>query len=141
MQTIGERIPAAYEELARYLASRGIEPTGPSVIRYREVDPDGDFVIEVGWEIEEGQRIDAPYFADIMPEGTYAVLTHRGPYTGIGATTRVLMEWGDDAGVRFAWDDASEAWDCWFEHYLTEPTFGPEGPEGSMDICLLTDAD
>jgi predicted transcriptional regulator YdeE len=83
-------------------------------------------------------EIDPPFVVDTLPEGTYVVGWHNGPYSRIAETTREIIAWGDDQ--RVAWDTepdaAGDRWASWFELYLTEPSFGPEGPMGSVEICV-----
>lgn len=136
MGGLAEAIPRAHEDIERYLGSRGIEPAGPSIIRYRTISFDGPFTIEVGWVIEEGQWIEAPYIADLLDEGTYVVARHDGPYSGVGHSTEDAMTWADAHDVRF--NVLDDEWACWYEYYPTEPSMGAEGLQGRVDVCLLT---
>lgn len=150
MDSIGERVGETLDELERYMASRGIEPAGPSLIRYRAVSVDAPFVIEVGWVTEEGIWIDAPYAADVLPQGRYVTATHVGPYSGLSASTGETLDWADAEGVRFdvasarssgdgpVTGDAYEAWGCWYELYVTDSVASPAGPAGTVEIRLLT---
>ena len=140
MDTLAEAIPVAHEEIERYLGSRGIEPAGPSIIRYRSISFDAPFTIECGWVIEEGQWIESPYIADLLDEGTYVVARHDGPYSGVGHTTEEAMTWGEANDARFnvLVGEAGDEWACWYEYYPTEPAMGPEGLQGRVDVCLLT---
>lgn len=140
MASIGERVPEAIDDLERYMASRGIEAVGPSLIRYRSVSDEHPFTIEVGWVTREDVWIDAPFVADALPQGDYAVSVHHGPYADLSAATARLLEWGAGAGLDFAAGrvgTGADAWECWYEFYVSDPVVGPHGPEGAVEICLL----
>lgn len=140
METIAERIGTAYEDLNRYMASRGIEPTGPSLIRYRRANFTEPFIIEAGWVVDESVWIEAPFVADVLPPGLYVVGDHFGPYSALAETTRATMQWGDEKAVTYAFEKRSDGdrWDCWYELYVTDPEYGPDGPSGHVQVCLLT---
>jgi effector-binding domain-containing protein len=132
------RIREAYRDLDTYLGERQIEDRGPSIIRYRRSSEKGPLDVEVGWIIDNLDRIDAPFVIDMLPAGVYVVGWHNGPYRRIGETTRELIAWGDERHV--TWDvephPEGDRWASWFELYLTEPSFGPEGPMGSVEVCV-----
>jgi effector-binding domain-containing protein len=141
---VPRQIREAYQALDGYLGERGIEDRGPSIIRYRRSSLDGPLEVEIGWIIEDLARIEPPFVVDTLPEGDYVVGWHNGPYAQVGETTRELIAWGDDRSV--TWDlepdDRGGRWNSWFELYLSEPSLGPQGPTGSIEICVrVRDAD
>lgn len=140
MADIGERIGGAYDQLDRYLASRGINPSGPSLVRYRVLDMDGSFTIEVGWIIAEGTWIDAPFVADALPAGRYAVGAFDGPYASLEEVTGETMMWADLQNLTFDITPAADGddWAGRVELYLDDPREGPAGLEGPVEVCLLT---
>jgi hypothetical protein len=140
MESIGERVAEAFDELERYMASRGIEPAGPSLIRYRTVSVDTPFVVEAGWVTAEGIWIDAPYVAELLPAGVYATATHVGPYGELGTSTGDLLHWADAAAVTFAAgvEPDDHEWGCWYEFYVTDPVEGADGPSGTVEIRMLS---
>jgi hypothetical protein len=132
------QIREAFQALDTYLGERDLEDRGPSIIRYRQVAEGGPLAVEIGWLMEDLAEIDPPFVVSTLPAGDYVVGWHNGPYARIAETTRGVIAWGDGEGV--AWDIESNAagdrWGSWFELYLTEPAFGPEGPTGSVEVCL-----
>ncbi len=139
MVSMGAAIADAFAQLETYLGSRGINPTGPPLVRYRAISFDSPFTIEVGWETAEGVVVEAPYVADVLPAGTYVVAHFNGPYSAAGEATQAAIEWAAREGIAldvFHLADSSD-WSCWYESYPREPTWGPSGPQGPVDICLL----
>lgn len=135
MDSLASEVPAAVEELERYMASRGIQPSGTSLIRYRTVSSAEPFVIDVGWVTEEDIWIDAPFVADVCPAGTYVELAHQGPFAELTAATARALHWGASHDVQFD-TQPDDAWACWYELYESDPIDGPTGPEGVVRICL-----
>ncbi|MDN4476428.1 GyrI-like domain-containing protein [Demequina sp. SYSU T00192] len=128
-----------FDRVAALLASRGIAPRG-AVIRYVSARPDGTFSIEVGHLVDAADLEGSPIEPDILPEGEYSVARHEGPYSGIGEVTRALMDSWGPAGVApaSAHTTTGDDYASWYELYLDMPREGPEGPEGAVEICVLT---
>jgi AraC family transcriptional regulator len=139
---LAHHIPEGYRRLDGYLGEIGLEERGPSIIRYTRGSEAGPWDIEVGWVMEVANDVPKPFVAGELPAGRYVVGWHDGPYTRIAATTVATMAWGEANGVKFdvVADRAGDRWACWYELYLTEPMFGPEGPTGAVEVCLLTRA-
>lgn len=150
MHDIGARIGDAHEQLDRYLASRGINPAGPSLVRYRVLDQNRPFLVDVGWVIPENTWIDLPYVADVLPGGRYAVGSFSGPYARLPEVTAETMMWADLEGLEFevtpnAGEGASarrgepsQEWASRVEVYVDEPVVGAAGLEGPVEVCILT---
>lgn len=139
MQHMGERIGAAYNQLDVYLASRGINPIGPSLVRYRRMDTRGHFTVEVGWVIAEGTWIDLPYVADTLPPGRYAVGSHDGPYANLADVTSETMMWADLQNLDFDVTPGDDGeWASRVELYLDDPRAGEDGLEGPVEVAILT---
>ena len=138
MDTIGADVPGAYDELETYMSSRGIQPAGPALLRYRTISETAPFVIDVGWVTEEAVWIDSPYVADVLPEGDYVVLTYEGPYADLSAATGRALDWATAQNLKFdaQTQSAGDDWASWYELYETDPVDGPRGPEGTVTICL-----
>ncbi len=135
MESIAHDVPCALEELERYMASRGIQPAGSSLIRYRSVTNGEPFVIEVGWVTHEDIWIDAPFVADVLPEGTYVTWHHDGPFADLTRATSEALVWGERHGAVYDIHEG-QAWASWYELYESDPRDGSRGPEGAVAICL-----
>jgi len=135
---VSRQIQEAYQALDGYLGERDLEDRGPSIIRYRRFAEDGPLFVEIGWIMADLVEIDPPFVVGSLPAGTYVVGWHNGPYSRIAETTRDLIAWGEDQGVEWnvQADAAGDWWESWFELYLTEPSYGPEGPTGSVEVCM-----
>lgn len=132
------QIREAYRDLDKHLGELGLEERGPSIIRYRRSSEDGPLDVEIGWIMPEPVAVAPPFVAGYLPEGTYVVAWYNGAYSRIAEATRELILWGEEEGV--TWDvephPEGDRWGTWFELYLTEPSFGPEGPVGSVEVCV-----
>ncbi len=79
--------PAAFEQLAGFLASKGLTPAGPAFARYLSdptSTPEADLVWEVGFPVAAPAKIDPPYEAREMPATLTAVHEHDGPMEELG---------------------------------------------------------
>ena len=79
---ITDGVPAfvdkAFPELYRRLGERGVDPSGPPFIRFRELDPDGEpLEIEVAAPVEGNAEGDERISAGTLPAGRYLTLLHR----------------------------------------------------------------
>lgn len=95
----------------------GVVCVGAPVVLYHRFDEelvDMDVAVPVGRAFQdvEGVRSTA------LPEGEAAIITHVGPYEGIGAAWEALGAWVREHG------HAYEA-PCW-EEYLTDPAAEPD---------------
>jgi effector-binding domain-containing protein len=142
VEHLSRRIPEGYRELDLYLGERGLEDRGPSIIRYRRGSEAGLMDIEVGWVMDGVGAVPAPLVVDVLPAGDYVVGWHNGPYSGLVRTMREVYAWGEANGLAFDMepDVDGDRWASWYELYLAEPMFGPEGPTGAVEVCLLTRA-
>ncbi|MEX0914148.1 MAG: GyrI-like domain-containing protein [Demequina sp.] len=138
MSTLTSAMGPAIDELERYMDSRGIQPSGPSLLRYRTVSERAPFIVEVGWVMEETPWIDVPFVADTLPAGRYAVAVHEGPYSQLSATTGELLDWGRAEHMIFDVIHTSEGseWASWYELYTGVPAYGPDGPAGTVEVCV-----
>ncbi|WP_062318603.1 GyrI-like domain-containing protein [Demequina maris] len=128
-----------FERVAALLDSRGIAPRG-AVIRYIAARPDGTFSIEVGHLVDPADLEGSPIAPDELPAGEYSVAHHDGPYNRIGAVTRELMDSWAPAGIApaSAHTTTGEDYACWYELYLDLPREGEHGPEGPVEVAVLT---
>ncbi len=135
---VQRQVREAYQALDTYLGERELEDRGPSIIRYRRSSEKGPLLVEIGWIMDGLVEIDPPFVVGTLPEGTYVVGWHNGPYSRIAEATREIITWGNDQ--RVAWDLESDPggdrWVSWYELYLTEPSYGPDGPTGSVEVCV-----
>jgi effector-binding domain-containing protein len=139
-RTMGESVGEAFERVGQYLNSRGIRPSGPGLIRYRQLNMEGPLVIEVGWVVPEDTWIDAPFVAEVLPGGRYAVASYSGPFADLVEVTTETLIWADLEGLTFDVTPAQggEYWASRVEFYLEDPRVGPAGLEGQVEVCILT---
>ena len=143
MDTIPEAVGAGFAQLDSYAEQRGIDLTGASLIRYREVSYEDPFAVEVALvlaDTPQQPRVREPFVLDTLPGGHFAIAWQRGPYAWIGGLTRELMDWGRARGLDYtvvASADGTDVWDCWYELYPEPPVEGSHGLEGAVEVCLL----
>jgi effector-binding domain-containing protein len=131
----GDVIDASLPAVLEHLASVGVEPAGPPLVIYREIDMGGDLQIEVGWPVAAEIPPDDRVGSGTLPRGRYVVGTHTGPYEGLLAANRVLQEWAKGQGYRWAMHGGR--WDARYESYLTDPLVEPDQARWQTEIAYL----
>ncbi|GIG53920.1 hypothetical protein [Demequina activiva] len=143
MDAIPDAVGAGFAQLDAYVEQRGIDVTGASLIRYREVSFEDPFVVEVALVLAATPavpQVREPFLLDTLPGGHFAIAEQRGPYAWIGGLTRELMDWGQARGLDYALergDAGSDAWQCWYELYPEPAVDGAQGLEGPVEVGLL----
>lgn len=143
MDAIPEAVGAGFAQLDAYAEQRGMDLTGVSFIRYRDVSFDDPFAVEVALELADTPQqpvVREPFVLDTLPGGHFAIAQQRGPYAWIGGLTRELMDWGRVRGLDYAVTpgvDGPDSWECWYELYPEPPVEGAQGLEGPVEVCLL----
>ncbi len=135
LSSIGRDLPPLMSVLARWLAERGLAPSGPPFWKYdvlaattSESGASCDMVVEVGWPVEAPVPAEGDVVGGTLPGGSYATLRHQGHPAELYGATGYLLAWADREGV--AWDKrdvgASEHWGARLEVYLSDPTTEPD---------------
>lgn len=125
---------SGFPELFRWLGEHGVEPSGPLLIRYLELDEDGDpLEIELGVPVGAGVPGDERVRAGVLPPGRYATLLHVGPYSSktapdLKAAHAALRDWADKQGVALA--------GC-VEHYRIGPVEEPDHSKWETELAYL----
>jgi effector-binding domain-containing protein len=135
---ITDGVPAfvdkAFPELYRWLGERGVEPSGPPLIRFRELDHDGEpLEIEAAVPVEAEAKGDERIHLGSLPAGRYLTLIHRGPYRSDSmpdlATSRAqLIAFAAEQGIVYSRATGhGTTLPCALERYLV-------GPPGESDF-------
>lgn len=124
-------IGPSFDELARRLTSGGVAATGPAYAIYYDmpgITPDDQLRAHAGVEIRPGGALPEGLDRVAVGGGRVAVLTHRGPYSGIAGAWDAAYRWlGSSA------EDASDAPP--YERYLNDmETTAPE--DLLTEICI-----
>ena len=77
------------DEVWACLRAGGIERGCPNVMLYRDDVPN----VEVGVVSDVPGRLTGRVVASSLPAGQVATTVHRGPYAGLGAAHRAVVEW------------------------------------------------
>ena len=124
-------IPGALEAVAAELHAQEALPSGPALVRYRQIAMEGEMTLEVGFPTEESLVAESPLYAGSLPSGDYAETVIEGPYGKLQEGTAAFLAWGEQAGL--AWDlergTPGVSWIARTEHYEV-------GPETSSEPAL-----
>lgn len=131
----GDVIESSLPAVLSYLASVGVEPTGPPLVIYRVIDMDGDLQIEVGWPVPSEVPSGDGVTSGTLPAGRYVVGTYVGPYDGLLDANTELQGWAEQQGLEWALD--GDRWLGRFESYLSDPQTEPDPSAWRTDILYL----
>jgi len=139
MDGLSGAIDSGYSELFGWLASQGIPPAGPPLIRYLVIDMAGELRIELAVPVAAPITASGRIQPGTLPAGRYAVLRHTGPYDGLIASNAALLRWAQEHGIELdTWDTAEgSAWRSRTEHYLTDPSQEPDPAKLETDVAIL----
>jgi effector-binding domain-containing protein len=137
MQTIAaiaDRLP----ELIGLLEEQGTELAGAPFLKYVELGPGDELVIEAGVPVHDVEEDEGAVRYGVLPAGRFAMVSFRGHPEGLMDATRDLLEWGDDEGLRWdmAYTDESELWGCRLEVYNTDPREEPDPDNWETDLIF-----
>ncbi len=138
MDEIGQVIPPLNGEVFRWLAAKGIAPSGPPFWKYNLIDMDRCLEIEAGVGVQGAVRGDDRVAVGMLPSGRYAMLHHGGhPSTLMGATAS-LLEWAASKGLKWDVSEApdGERWAARLELYLTDPQEEPDMNKWETELAF-----
>jgi len=139
MDGLSSAIDSGYAELFGWLASQGITPAGPPLVRYLVIDMAGQLQIELAVPVAAPITASGRIQPGTLPEGRYAVLRHTGPYDGLAASNAALLRWAQENEIGLdTWATAQgSAWRCRAEHYLSDPSQEPDPAKLETDVAIL----
>lgn len=120
-----EHLGPAWGRLAQWLAMQGQTNFGPAIIRYNTTEMDSLLDLEVGFITQQALTPSEGITCGTLPAGTYATLTHIGPYDddGVYLANVKIVEWAK--ANQIVWDttpvDGVEVWASRVEWYLSDP--------------------
>lgn len=126
-------ISRAYDKLGAILGARGLWPQAGAMVAVYYDDPDAtppaDLRSHAGVAFGPDVVLEAPLEVVILPAGPHAVMTYRGPYSGLGAAYEVLFgQWLPGSGHEPADSPV-------FEIYLNTPM--DTAPEDLLtELCV-----
>ena len=131
---IADRLP----ELFGWLDARAIAPTGPPFFKYDVIDMERQLEVDAGVPIATVIEGEGDVFADILPAGRYATLTHVGHPDELIDVTRDLLAWADAHDL--AWDvaetSAGQRWGCRLEVLKTNPAEEPDMAKWETELVF-----
>jgi len=136
MAQIPEACPPLIGQVAEWLGSRGLSPSGPPFFRYAAFEGEHE-VIDVGFPMARAPEVgDGRVTIGVFPAGRYLSLRYWGHYSGIGGATKALLAHGDAEGV--AWDASADGsqWGARIEWYPTDPMAEPDPAKWLTEIAI-----
>lgn len=134
-------LPPLWDEVFGWLASKGIQPAGAPLWRYRVVDMETALEIDVAVPVEAPVQGEGRIISDVLPGGRYVTTVYTGPYEGDGMmnATADLLAWAAAQGL--TWDmkpvsATGEGWAARVEHYLTDPVEEPDPTQYETELAF-----
>lgn len=90
---IPSKAPPLIGEVAGWLGSKGVTPTGAPFFSYLEMPEDGPMVMEVGFPTASQLSSSGRVRTGTIPGGRFATIVHTGPYDGLYDANVALGEW------------------------------------------------
>lgn len=137
MSEFEARVPVLMREVAEWMRNHGLEPTGPSFLRYLVIDMPERIDVEVAFPLDQVPEIDGPVLRGTLPGGRYGTLTFTGVEKGIPANKR-LIEWIDEQGEEMdsKKTDDGEAFTGRIETLLTDPAEEPDQAKWETAVAI-----
>lgn len=137
MQELDSVIPRFIDEVAAWLAQRGIDASGAPLIRYHVIDMDTELDITFGFPVSAAPKGDERIVAGSLPAGRYAALVFTGIENGIQGNG-ALLEWIAEQGLQAdRWDDArGDAFGGRVEHMLDGPEDDPNPSNWRTEVAI-----
>jgi effector-binding domain-containing protein len=137
MDGFGDLLGPLWGEVFGWLGGRGVEPAGPPIIRYDVIDMERAMEIEVGVPVGAPVEEDDRVIAGVLPSGRYAVLTHRGDYSGLVEANAALQDWAAGEGLQLdQWStERGDAFGGRVEFYPTDPNEEPDPARWETEVA------
>jgi effector-binding domain-containing protein len=134
-------VPDSLTTLFGFVQEHRLHVTGAPLIRYWMVDYNtSEIDIDVGVPVAATTLpADAVVHFAQIPAGTFATVTHRGPYDSLVQTTAELMEWARRTTVTWSMSERRKVtrWEGRVEHYLVGPPDEPNPRNWQTEIAIL----
>lgn len=134
---VSRAIRAAIGQVHAYLDEFGVAPAGPPLTVCPFPDDEGMVTLETGWPVPAGTGGRADIAAKSLPATRALVMEHRGPYTELSRSYRLMSEAMQEHGLTATGDpvevyetDPEEVADP--NDYVTTIVW-PIGPEGELN--------
>lgn len=119
-------VPEALGEVAAYLGSLGLPPSGPPFARYAFHDDLAD--VEAGFPVAASVPAQGRVTSSSLPAGPVAVTTHHGHYEELALAYKAVLAWLEAHGT----EPAGPHW----EIYYTDPQAEPDPARWRTDLVV-----
>ena len=110
LEKLSEVIPAAFEEIAKYLHERGLEPVGPPTTICPYADEDGMVDVENAWTVGGRVAGSGRIEATTLSACTVLAYKHRGQYNELDRSYRALEALVEREGLSKAGEPREVYW-------------------------------
>ncbi|HET9589336.1 MAG TPA: GyrI-like domain-containing protein [Anaerolineales bacterium] len=137
----GKYLQPAWDEVYDWLNSKGIQPSGPAIIRYLTTDMSKELDIDIGFTVDKAVKGNRRITADFLPAGRYATLLYTGPYRGKGIFkgTVALLEWAKENKIKWSTSKKKgvEWWNGRAELYFSDPAVEKDPKKFKTELTFL----
>lgn len=124
-----------HKQLFAWAKVKGLEPVGPTFLRYHVIDMAGIMDVEVGFPVAAPLPDEGAICAGELPAGRYASLVYIGHgYVG----NKTLIGWAMEHGIAWdRWEDArGDAFRSRYEAYLTDPRVEHRKTKWEVEVAI-----
>ena len=121
-----------------WLADHGVTPSGPPFLRYNLIDMERELQIEAGVPVPVVVAAEGRVHSGVLPGGRYVTATHTGPFDGLVAAVRDLLDWAGRQGLTWDKQDTpdGERWGCRLEVYPVNPAEQPDPAKWETELVF-----
>jgi effector-binding domain-containing protein len=124
-----------HKQLFTWAKAKGLEPAGPTFLRYNIIDMEGIMDIEVGFPVTAPLQDEGSICGGELPAGRYASLVYIGHgYVG----NKTLIVWAAANGIQLdRWDDPlGDVFRSRYEAYLTDPRIEHRKTKWEVEVAI-----
>lgn len=122
-------------KLTTWFGEQGIQPAGPSFLRYHVIDMGGEMDIEYGTCVNQPVKDDGVVLVSAIPNGRYASLIYSG--SGLQSNKALLQYIKENNLSKDSWNTSTgEAFACRYEMYLTDPKIESRKTKWEIEVAI-----
>ena len=135
LKDYGTKAPPLWPEVVKWLAARGMKPSGPPLARYVVVDMPKEMQLEIGFPVSKAVKGDKRVISGFLPAGKYVEVVHKGDYSGMIPANAALQEWAQKQGLQ--WKMSGNTWIGRVEFNRVDPGDTTDSSKWETQILYL----